>query len=193
MPQNPSSCFMVPGPGILFFKGLMAVGSSELSLSFIRCLLLDKYQSLVAPTPPCSLCFFLFFFSALSLPLIFCSTPTCFPARLLFLSYLSAQGWWVIFYFLSEWERERERGEGAEARSCGPASVKSSNNSQRIHLSIQPARSGVALVIKLACSLRCRGDGRGAGGRLMFYLCLSLLTRKRQKKLTGYWRDWDPG
>lgn len=193
MPQNPSSCFMVPGPGILFFKGLMAVGSSELSLSFIRCLLLDKYQSLVAPTPPCSLCFFslLFFCSFSPTHFLFHSHLLSCPPALPLLPLCSGVVSNLLFFYLSE--RERERGEGAEARSCGPASVKSSNNSQRIHLSIQPARSGVALVIKLACSLRCRGDGRGAGGRLMFYLCLSLLTRKRQKKLTGYWRDWDPG
>lgn len=188
MPQNPSSCFMVPGPGILFFKGLMAVGSSELSLSFIRCLLLDKYQSLVAPTPPCSLCFFslLFFCSFSPTHFLFHSHLLSCPPALPLLPLCSGVVSNLLFFI---WAREREKGErvlrqGAAAQLQLKALI-------IVNASISP--SSRQEVIKLACSLRCRGDGRGAGGRLMFYLCLSLLTRKRQKKLTGYWRDWDPG
>lgn len=136
------------------------------------------------PFSPLSfLCFFFFSFSPTHF-LLHSHLLSCLPVLSL---HLSVPGRWVIFLCFFSWRGERELRQGALAQLELKALIIVGAS---IFQSVRPA---IHPVTKWACSPCCRGDGRGAGGQLMYYFCLCSLTRKRQKRLTGYWRDWDLG
>lgn len=187
---NITHCLQRPWRVAFYFFGL----PSDCCKSAGEIFLFHKWHFLKWTLKPFSPLSFLSLFFSLTLPLTR-FPPTCFaflPAcsfspplssgkvsNLFFLCVC------VFLFIFFSWRRELELRQGA----FGPAWVKSSNNSRRVHLSVRLSVRPATKRARLPC---CRGDDRDAGGLLMhFFLCSS--TRKRQRRLTGYWKDWDPG